>query len=315
MGERSTIEWTDHTWSPWEGCQKTGSPACEHCYAEARNARFGGGEPPNWGPHAPRRLTSDSGWAKPWAWDRIAGKRGVRERVFPSLCDPFDNKAPDGARARFGNLILGTPNLDWLLLTKRIGNAAAMMEEMFGGPPPSNVWLGATVVTQEEADRDVPKLLATPATLRFLSMEPLLGPVDLEQAWHGENALSAECWGNCAWCRKGYPRLWNCQRAHGAQYEAGAKWRSGLDWIIVGGESGPGARPMHPNWARSLRNQCAVAGVPFLFKQWGEWASAKGLPGHMPIGHVFDDGYQMVRLGKKAAGRLLDGVTHDGVPG
>ena len=293
MAENSAIEWTDHTWSPWQGCQKTGSPACEHCYAEARDQRFSGGV--HWGPHAERRIRADSGWKLPLRWDREGAAAGVQRRVFPSLCDPFDNKAPAGARRRFADLILATPNLTWLLLTKRIGNAAEMLAEMFSDGTPANVWLGATVVTQDEADRDIPKLLATPAAKRFLFMEPLLAPVTLDY----------------------FPVF-------------GPDRKRLLHWIIVGGESGPSARPMHPDWARSLRDQCATAGVPFLFKQWGEYGPYDGEGGVAgdwldPNGHYYGGPTQwpsaederrayMIRWGKKAAGRLLDGVEHNAVP-
>jgi protein gp37 len=309
VAENSAIEWTDHTFNPWEGCQKVG-PGCDHCYAETRNARFGGGTAPNWGPGAPRRRTSSSNWRKPIAWQadaaRFFAEHGRRQRVFcASLADVFDNSVEDMWRAELANLISDTPDLDWLLLTKRIGNASEMLQIAFDGDTPANVWLGATIVNQTEADRDIPKLLATPAAVRFLSMEPLLGPVSLEEAWHGEDALSGECWGDCGWCAKGYPPLHNC--ASNLQSEAAwLKGRSGLDWVIVGGESGHNARPMHPDWARSLRDQCAAAGVPMLFKQWGEWAPSAANMGH-------GDGL-MAKVGKKVAGRLLDGVQHDGMP-
>lgn len=179
--------------------------------------------------------------------------------------------------------------------------------------PLPNVWLGVSVEDQRRADERVPILLETPAAVRWVSAEPLLGPIDFETAWHGESALASECWGDCAWCDKGLTPLHNCHRGRQSD-EALHKGRSGLDWIVAGGESGPGARPMHPDWVRSIREQCADAGVPFLFKQWGQWATAKGQPGHMKVGHVFEDGYQMIRLKKKAAGRLLDGVEHNGYP-
>ena len=338
MAENSAIEWTDHTFNPWEGCQKV-SPGCDHCYAEARNARFAGdGIAPNWGPGAPRRRTSDANWRKPLKWNadaaRFAAEHGRRQRVFcASLADVFDNAVHPDWRSDLFELINQTPDLDWLLLTKRIGNVERMMwADGETRSLPLNVWLGATIVNQAEADRDVPKLLAIAGPrFRFLSMEPLLGPVDLEQAWHGENALNSECWGDCGWCEKGYTPLWNCQRDwSGARYEAGAKQRSGLDWIIVGGESGPNARPMHPDWARSLRDQCADAGVPFLFKQWGHWspmmsAATVNWPASnvaWPDGHVGagkpsvngGKGEQLYRATKSIAGRLLDGVTHDGFP-
>jgi protein gp37 len=182
--------------------------------------------------------------------------------------------------------------------------------------PWPNVWLGATVVNQEEADRDIPKLLAVPAAGRFLSMEPLLGPVDLTRATYG----SPDTWECCG--RAGAPcaARGECPRR---------KPGLGVDWVIVGGESGPGARPMHPDWARNLHHQCKAAGVPFLFKQWGEWLPA--VEGRSVLGktlilngaapftdnpqwHGFEDGQMVARIGKKAAGRLLDGVQHDGFP-
>lgn len=196
--------------------------------------------------------------------------------------------------------------------------------------PLPNVWLGVSAEDQRRADERIPDLLATPAAIRFVSAEPLLGPIDFEASWHGENALYSECWGHCAWCEKGHPPLWNCQR-HLGDWERG---RSGLDWVIVGGESGPGARPMHPDWARQIRDQCAAAGTAFFFKQWGEWideqmATAQHCaPGPQmfdrfgapkgPKWHPYDagdrNGGAMIRLGKKAAGRLLDGVQHDALP-
>jgi len=304
----SKIEWTDHTFNPWEGCQKVG-PGCDHCYAETRNARFAGGQAVNWGPGAPRRRTSAANWRKPLAWnaahEAFFAEHGRRQRVFcASLADVFDNAVDAEWRQDLANLILATPNLDWLLLTKRIGNVEKLVD---GGVfrQLSNVWLGASIVNQLEADRDIPKLLALPARVRFLSMEPLLGPVDL------------------------YPFL-EPSMHEGVDMP-------GLDWVIVGGESGPQARPMSIQWARELRDQCDRAAVPFLFKQWGEWAPAGMKPsetaGRFAFGDYDDDRARFVqtdhyprafdrfgarcvleRVGKKTAGRLLDGVQHDGFP-
>jgi protein gp37 len=324
MADTTAIEWADSTFNPWEGCQKVG-PGCDNCYAEARNARFSGGQAVNWGTGAPRRRTSPGNWSLPLRWQAIAAefkaRYGRRQRVFcASLADVFDNDVPGQWRIELMRLIVETPDLDWLLLTKRIGNAAGMLETAFravhqgregwADNVPPNVWIGATVVNQAEVDRDVPKLLATPAAVRFLSIEPMLGPVDL--------------WDH-TWMLGGPSK--------------------GISWVICGGESGPKARPMHPDWARNLRDQCAAAGVPFLFKQWGEWAEVDG---HKPtrtvhvesdIGETLanrcdgfisragefvrtmdaattDDPYRgMARIGKKAAGRQLDGRTHDGFPG
>lgn len=332
MAENSAIEWTDHTFNPWIGCAHVG-PGCDHCYAEALmdkrhgRARWGG---PGKGVGT-RVRTAPSSWAKPLKWQRDAGRFLLehcrRQRVFcASLADVFDNAAPDEWRWDLARLIEATPSLDWLLLTKRIGNARAMLEAMFGDAVPANVWLGATVVNQAEADRDAPKLIATKRALRisiaFLSCEPLLGPIDLTS-----DGLA------CLPCPNAADGL-SMDPSTGA-YECcpqcdftgiGDEW--GIDWVIVGGENGAGARPMHPDWARSLRDQCAAEGVPFLFKQWGEWAptvraTMKGdttvwldgtIGGAIGGANAHGRGREMNRVGKKAAGRLLDGVEHNGFP-
>ena len=254
--ENSKIEWTDHTFNPWIGCTKI-SPGCDHCYAEALSrARLG----VEWGTGSPRRRTTPANWAKVRAWDRKAAQTGDRPKVFcASLADVFDNEVPAAWRAELFDLIRPTPNLDWLLLTKRIGNAAAMLP---AGYVLGNVWLGATIVNQAEANRDIPKLLATPAYRRFLSMEPLLGPVDLTWITFPNDRGGEEC----------YNAL-STYLPEGETFSDGSCTAT-VDWVIVGGESGPGARPMHPDWARSLRDQCQAAGVPFFFKQWGEWRPA-----------------------------------------
>jgi protein gp37 len=232
MAERTAIAWTDHTWSPWWGCTQV-SPACDHCFAMALDHRFGGD---HWGPGKPRRELSEAHWCAPLKWDRAAEAADATRFVFPSMCDPFDNEVPHLWRRRFFDLIRATPHLTWLLLTKRIGNAAKMAAEC--GGLPENAAAGATVVTQAEADRDIPKLLALEGPrFRFLSVEPMLESLVLE--FIGRDWL--------------FP-LVGPRR---------------LDWIICGGESGPGARPMQAEWARSLRDQCVAAGVPFFFKQWG----------------------------------------------
>lgn len=331
MSANTKIEWATHTFNPWEGCQKVG-PGCDHCYAENRNARFGGGVAINWGPGAPRRRTSEANWRKPLAWnanhDAYFAEHGHRQRVFcASLADVFDNAVDPAWRADLLFLIEQTPNLDWLLLTKRIGNVGRMIAEAseylgkvhrpLAWPLP-NVWLGATIVNQEEADRDIRKLLATPAAKRFLSMEPLLGPVNLTdvpmpESGHGHHEFSPIITGNAL------------KRANSSKPK--------IDWVIVGGESGPGARPMHPGWARSLRDQCEAANVPYMFKQWGEWAPHQAVAGgnegadlrsgrvrylqgdgREPDGHFRKGDAAVVRAGKAAAGRLLDGRTWDGVP-
>lgn len=323
MSENSKIEWTDHTFNPWEGCQKVG-PGCDHCYAETRNARFAGGQAVNWGPGAPRRRTSAANWRKPIAWNAAHAEfftvHGRRQRVFcASLADVFDNAVDPVWRRDLFDLIELTPNLDWLLLTKRIGNVGNMLPVPFDFDRLyPNVWLGATIVNQAEADRDIPKLLAVPARVRFLSMEPLLGAVDLTR-------IDLD----------GHRELYPLVGTTGCEDDDGNPTPDlpAIDWVIIGGESGAGARPMHPDWARSLRDQCAAAGVPFLFKQWGEWVprgpESMGYPivDDVPRRRITDAGDNgqnlgaeggndvwTQRAGKRVAGRLLDGVQHDGFP-
>lgn len=362
MSENTKIEWATHTFNPWEGCQKVG-PGCDHCYAETRNARFAGGQPINWGPGAPRRRTSASTWNLPLRWNAqhnsFFSQHGHRQRVFcASLADWLDNAINVEWLVDLLGLIRITPDLDWLLLSKRIGNwrgrleAAAewlrerlttaseatvallrWIERWLDGIAPANVWLGATIVNQTEADRDIPKLLSIPARARFLSMEPLLELVDLRRviAPHCErHPGKLELDGKCAVCEgRG---IWGIPGEEPLTEAEKAPIRRGLEWVIVGGESGPGARPMHPMWVRSLRDQCQHAGVPFLFKQWGEWI-AEGVEMPQPLvklpslsqrrwvaDDADDDRYTptaaaVYPVGKKAAGRLLDGRTWDEVPG
>ena len=266
MSENTKIEWADHTFNPWTGCTKV-SPACDHCYAEGWAKRSGHVK---WGSGQPRRRTSDANWRMPLKWNREAERTGVRPRVFcASLADVFDNEVDPAWRADLFKLIADTRNLDWLLLTKRVGNVMKMANEVAdmprlgshtghliahqwrNGSPPKNVWLGATVVNQEEADRDIPKLLAVPAAKRFLSIEPMLGPMLLP-----------------------FERLreWNRIALMNQQEHAVLR----IDWVIVGGESGPGARPMSPDWARSIRDQCAAAGVALFVKQMGGSRDKRG---------------------------------------
>lgn len=319
MGENSGIEWTDNTFNPWIGCTRV-SPACDACYAEAWASRFGTAE---WGPGKPRKLTSEKNWNLPLKWDQEAEKSGTRRRVFcASLADVFDNEVDPEWRERLWKLIAATPHLDWLLLTKRVGNVPKMLPATWGSGW-RNVWLGITVANQEEANRDIPKLLDVPARIRFLSMEPLLGPVDLTWLVEQRDADGEPSVATVA--------LPNPKEPTGKNY---------LDWVIVGGESGRDARPMHPDWARSLRDQCVAAGVPYLFKQWGEWAPHRpvadgDLGGDVRAGRVrimhptgesdvevfqatgrntLEGSRYMARVGKKVAGRLLDGREWNELP-
>lgn len=305
MAENTKIEWTDHTFNPWIGCTKV-SPGCDHCYAEnLMDTRMGVA---SWRPGAERVRTKEANWKMPLRWnaqaDAFMDQHGRRQRVFcASLADVFDNAVDPQWRDDLFELIAATPNLDWLLLTKRIGNVGNMLPVPFDFDRHfPHVWIGTTIVNQAEADRDIPKLLDVPARVRFLSMEPLLGPVDLThiEVFGGDAEIFP---------LKGTT---DCVDDEGATTDD----VPALDWVIVGGESGPGARPMSPDWARSLRDQCAAAGVPFLFKQWGEWIPMLGQAEGVPVREktTTPDGWVMGHAGKKAAGRLLDGRTWDGFP-
>ena len=316
MGEDTKIEWTDHTFNPWVGCTKV-SAACDHCYAEGWAKRTGA--PQLW--QGQRRRTSEANWQKPLSWNLKAERAGTRARVFcASLADVFDNQVPTRWRDGLWWLIEQTPNLDWLLLTKRPQNIAKMLpdprtgvREWGDGWP--NVWLGTTAENQEEADRRIPVLLETPAAVRFLSAEPLLGPVDLTRLTAPGSADPARRFTR-------WDALRGTSTIEHPVFGGGGAAPGNLDLVIVGGESGPGARPMHPDWARALRDSCRAAGVAFFFKQWGAWA-----PGESPrVGakdaHFWpaaDDGRYPTEvsylLGKARAGRLLDGRTHDEMPG
>lgn len=277
MTKNSTIEWTDHTFNPWWGCVKV-SQGCKHCYAETLSGRFG---QDIWGPGKKRRTFGPKHWNEPLRWNTQAEREGRRFRVFcASMADVFeDNEHLLKERDELWQLIETTPHLDWLLLTKRPENCKWMLPVRWLLHPMPNVWLGTSVEDQQRADERIPHLLDVPAAVHFLSCEPLLGPVDLHQC------------GAPAHCKAG-------GRCH---------FPDGIHWVIAGGESGPGARPMHPNWARSLRDQCQESGVPFFFKQWGEWAAVThpGLFGDR-WQHTQIDDQAFVRLGKKHTGRELD---------
>lgn len=279
MAKNSKIEWTHHTFNPWWGCVKV-SPACEHCYAEAWARRTGLDV---WGQSARRRFLSEDYWQQPAKWDREAQAARERRRVFcASMADVFEDRQDlEASRRRLWQVIASTPRLDWLLLTKRPENVTHMVP--WGPHWPENVWLGATIETQAWAERRLPQLLQHAAVVRFVSCEPVLGPIDL--------------------------RPWLSQPVSG---------RRGIDWVIVGGESGPGSRPMHPEWARGLRDQCMAARVAFHFKQWGNWRPTEsderpGVPARN-LGSSRGDKITLVNVGKRVAGRLLDERTWDEFP-
>lgn len=270
----TNIEWCDYSFNAWWGCTKV-SPACDHCYAETWAKRTGHGN--LWGVDAERRLFAADHWNQPHRWQRDALKVSnltrpgtARKRVFAnSMSDVFDNHPGVAAeRFRLWATIAETPALDWLVLTKRIGNAKTMLPADWGAGYP-NVWLGISVVNQDEADRDVPKLLETPARIRFLSCEPLLSKVDL---FAFEKGICPTCAGAGEVAASGptttFPEdddgVERCRDCEGQ-----GKWvdNPGLDWVICGGESGGGARPMETQWADILRRECANQKIPFFMKQ------------------------------------------------
>ena len=336
MSGPSSIEWTDATWNPVRGCTRV-SEGCRNCYAEAVAARFSGPNLPYEG------LATREGGKTRWTGKLSFGHaleaplrwRRPRQIFVNSMSDLFHEGLADHEIATVLAVAVAAHHLrghTLQILTKRAArmralltseifwkqvNAEASMHVLDGtdlharrsddaratldtyGPaaPPPGIWFGVSCEDQEAAAARVPELLATPAAVRFVSAEPLLGPIDfLRTLRHGDarDWLTGERW------------------LVGQQ----ATTTDRLDWIIAGGESGPRARPMHPQWARDIRDQCAAAGVPFFFKQWGEWADAEAYPSE--IVESFDvqgrsaDG--VIRVGKKTAGRLLDGVEHNGMP-
>jgi len=287
MGKNSEIEWTHHTFNPWWGCVKV-SPACKHCYAETWSKRVGARV---WGLNAERRFFGENHWRQPLLWNSEAEKAGERRRVFcASMADVFEDRGDlDSWRLRLWTLIGETPWLDWLLLTKRPEHAASLVP--WTDTWPSNVWLGTTVEDQEWANRRIPILLNLPAVVRFLSCEPLLGPIDISD-WLTKDALTRD--------EENLPL-------------GRAALRQGIHWVIAGGESGHGARPMHPFWVRSLRDQCVKAGIAFHFKQWGNWRPVES-PRQKSAQVQVQGGMCFERMSKSVAGRELDGRFWDDLP-
>jgi protein gp37 len=306
MGIETGIEWAHHTYNPWRGCTKV-SPGCTHCYAETMSKRNPAvlGE---WGPNGTRPVGNAAYLRQPHQWNKAAQGAGERRRVFcGSLMDWLEDRRDlDEPRAHLFKTISETPYLNWLLLTKRPENWHNLLQRAYEcavragntdlslwidtwlhGSYPPHVWVGTSVENQQRADERIPLLLDIPARVRFLSCEPLLGSVDLGLFGTVPKDISP-------------PYTLVHQMLH---------------WVIVGGESGPQARPMHPTWARDLRDQCQEAGVPFFLKQHGEWAEVQ--PGVIPEAnraHRWPDGSLMYRVGKKRAGRELDGQTWDEFP-
>jgi protein gp37 len=272
VGENTQIEWTDHTFSPWWGCTRV-SPGCRHCYAETMAARFG----TKWGNGAPRRFFEDKHWAKPVGWNTKAEKAGRPALVFcASMADVFeDNDDLLEQRYRLWDLIAATPWLVWQLLTKRPENVERLVPYSWMAEQwPTNVWVGTSVEDQKRADERVPVLLRIPAAVRFLSCEPLLGAVDVSR-WLADVETCQRCNGSASVPVPGGGKA--CPDCYDDPNGQGACTVQRIQWVIAGGESGRGARPMHPKWATSLRDQCADVGVPFLFKQMGSvWAKQVG---------------------------------------
>ena len=332
MGENTAISWAHDTFNPWEGCTRI-SPACDNCYAADRAHRFGNDS--LWAGEL--RRTSPANWRKPLKWNREAEASGQPRRVFcASLADVFDNQAPQQWREDLWALIEATPHLTWILLTKRPQNIANMLARHWrpgsDGKPAAciarNIWIGTTAEDQERADQRLSILAAVAditGWLPFVSTEPLLGPVDLTSiripgSRAGRyNALT----GNVAEA---------ALYARGGQTFLGRLSYPPIGLVIAGGESGANARPSNPAWFRSLRDQCAAAGVAFHFKQWGEWLPEGQLdrqgfcwaPGQddrvhwwLPepeFGLPLPDNACSMRVGKAQADRLLDGVLHDAMP-
>jgi protein gp37 len=324
MSATTGIEWTDATWNPVTGCTEV-SPGCQHCYARTFAERWRG-IPGHHFEHGfdvqlrPDRLRLPLSWRRP-------------RRVFVnSMSDLFHKDVPDDYIAAVFAVMALAERHTFQVLTKRHDRMRSLLSSrsfghlvatvgrehligcqrdwlrvgaMLGGEPLPNVWLGVSVEDQRWADIRIPALLETPAAVRFLSCEPLLGPVDLSP-WVGP---------------------WLAGRVYASTEEfltALANVPAGHtpDWVIVGGESGQHARPTDPAWVRSLRDQCTTVGVPFFFKQWGEWTPAGfgigafAAPERL-IGEPLDDlGHRQIvrRVGKKAAGRELDGRTWDELP-
>ncbi|MFF3442117.1 DUF5131 family protein [Streptosporangium sp. NPDC002721] len=316
MSDHSAIEWTNATWNPVTGCTKV-SRGCDNCYAETFAERWRGVP----GHHfergfdvqlRPERLEQPLKWKRP-------------RRIFVnSMSDLFHDQVPDSYIAQVFATMARVPQHTFQVLTKRHGRMRSLLSNMlrlidaadaagdektgwtlYEAPwPLPNLWLGVSVEDQQRADLRIPALLKTPAAVHWISAEPLLGSIDLG-VW-----LDNEC-GECQGSgSKGYDE-WQCPNC------AGSGRVTGLDWVVAGGESGPRARPMHPHWPRALRDQCTAAGVPFFFKQWGEWAPSGYVPTlqHRAFYATADQTWPpMRRIGKKTAGRLLDGRIWDDFP-
>ncbi|MGC0365043.1 protein gp37 [Rhodococcus sp. 27YEA15] len=271
MSDKTGIEWTDATWNPITGCTKV-SPGCDNCYAETFSERFRGTPGHYFESGFDLQLRPDK-IDQPLKWKKS-------RRIFVnSMSDLFHDDVPESFILGVFGVMAQASQHTFQILTKRHARMRSLLtrwatEISWLSNPLPNVWLGVSTEDQKWADIRIPALLDTPAAVRFISAEPLLGPINLRQSLAKFHPGDGEEW---AGDRLAANRM--------------------LHWVIVGGESGRNARPMHPEWAASLRDQCVEAAVPFLFKQWGEWDASSQ------------------RVGKKAAGRELDGRTWDEFPG
>ncbi|MFB7867423.1 DUF5131 family protein [Streptomyces sp. NPDC056069] len=326
MGDTTTIEWTDRTWNPVTGCTQI-SAGCDNCYAKTIAERFRGRAA---FPHGFDVQIRDQKVNAPLTWRRPA-------KVFVnSMSDLFHQDVDQAWIANIVAVMAAARRHTFQLLTKR----HARMRSLFTDPgfvdqvralargkgltdadwawPLPNLWLGVSVENQQWANIRIPALLDTPAAVRWISAEPLLGPVDLHP-WLKRPQVPA-----CDRCAPPGPLDYHSDHLWGRCTCTCHPARPGLHWVVAGGESGHGARPAHPDWFRALRDQCTAADIPFLFKQWGEYAPTGYLviggpreKGNIAFGDPVDDlGHrvEMKRVGKKAAGRHLDGRIHDDYP-
>ncbi len=310
MSDKSKIEWTDATWNPIRGCSRV-SEGCRNCYAERQAARFSGRGQPYEGLAERVPVTKDTGGKFPQVLSEPRWTGAVRlakdqlelplhwqkpRKIFVcSMSDLFHEKVPDEWIDRIFWIMEQVEWHTFQILTKRAQRMLAWHRRWTGGGkrfPQSatrsilpNVWLGVSVEDQKAADQRIPLLLQTPAAVRWVSYEPALGPLDLDGYLGRDIRVAEDVTGD------------------------------GLDWVVCGGESGPGARPMQPDWARSVRDQCKAAGVPFFFKQWGAWAWQSQITKPLKVRDrtkTLDLDQRSlcqraIAIGKKAAGRLLDG--------
>jgi protein gp37 len=344
---KSKIEWTERTWNPTIGCNKV-SAGCKNCYAEVMHRRLMKMQPEKYSrpflngafPHEPS-LEIPLHWKKP-------------QRIFVnSMSDLFHEKVPLEFIAQvfavmyiaeqhtfqiltkrpermlsvltnkdFSELVNQQANIFYNKYVRELSEAIFFDEET--KPPLKNVWLGVSCENQETADERTPILLQIPAAIRWVSAEPLLGEIDFLNVNSGGKYLNV--------LSRRYSENKNHNAHDGTYMDFGLANYGKIDWVVAGGESGPGARPMHPDWVRKIRDDCKAAGVPFLFKQWGAWIPVYQ---HCAAGVTYVDGdvqftkfktreiesgidgvrpYHVLRMGKKLSGRLLDGVLHDEYP-